>query len=58
MSTKKDFIKCAARIASLVAAGGNRKTLAEMASLSADDYARENPRFDRARFIAACGVGA
>ena len=56
MLTKKAFIAEAARIASLVAAGGDLKTLKEMARLAADDYAQQNPRFDRSRFMAACGV--
>jgi hypothetical protein len=37
-------------------AGGDLKTLREMARLAADDYAKQNPRFDRARFMTACGV--
>jgi hypothetical protein len=56
MLTKKAFIAEAARIASLAMAGGDLKTLREMARLAADDYAKQNPRFDRARFMTACGV--
>jgi hypothetical protein len=56
MLTKKHFISEAARIASMVATGGDLKTLRELASKAADDYARQNSRFDRSRFLAACGV--
>jgi hypothetical protein len=56
MLTKKHFIAEAARIASMVAACGDLKTLREMADKAADYYATQNPRFNRSKFIEACGV--
>ena len=34
-----------------------RETLETTASRLADYFAQDNPRFDRTRFLAACGIG-
>ncbi len=62
--TRKDYVAIAAAIKAHTyssnaeintrnAAEGTRQHIAEEL---ADVMARENPRFDRARFLAACGV--
>lgn len=50
--TKKHFIQVAKDIAAL----SNRKTAKMHAEFNANIFAKANPRFDRARFLAACGV--
>ena len=52
--TKKDFELIAATIAYLPAGPARRET----ARLFADALATTNPRFDRARFLRACGVAS
>ena len=52
MSTRKHFIAAA----NAVAAISDLKKRREMAEHHAALFAAENPRFDRARFFAACGV--
>lgn len=58
--TKKHFIMYAETIALLVKqANGSAEKIATaqaMAETFADTAKRSNPRFDRARFMAACGV--
>jgi hypothetical protein len=64
--SKKHFIAIAATIRSQIDSeshliAGPRKTvrletIAESANRLADVFANENPRFDRARFLAACGI--
>jgi hypothetical protein len=53
--TRKDYVAIAAAIKALLqerpAAPPQR-----VAQVLADHMARENPRFDRARFLKACGV--
>jgi len=53
--TRKHFELIAAAIAAQVPAVGHSAALLIAASL-ADDFAFENPRFDRQRFLKACGV--
>jgi len=50
--TKKHFIAMAAAIAK-IKPKNKRKQLAEF---NASEFAKFNPRFDRARFMAACGL--
>lgn len=52
MPTRKDFQKMADVIGKLSDAN-LRKQIAEAI---ADEYAKQNPRFDRKRFLAACNV--
>lgn len=61
--TKKDYIKIAAVFSQYRDHAGNwpqspwRHTAAqELSSRFADMLAQDNPRFDRARFLAACGL--
>jgi hypothetical protein len=64
MPSARDYRTTAARIhtinASLAASGDlgsitAQESMLDLASGLADDYAAGNPRFDRARFMAACG---
>lgn len=50
--TKKNFIACAKDIAALA----NRKNAKIHAEFMAAQFAKMNPRFDKSRFFAACGV--
>jgi len=50
--TRKTFITMAAAIAE-IKPKNKRKQLAEF---NAGEFAKSNPRFDRARFMAACGL--
>jgi hypothetical protein len=52
MSTRKHFVIVAALVAAITPA----KKRAEFAAHHAAIFAAENPRFDRSRFLAACGV--
>lgn len=55
--TRKDFQMMAETIAALGRAGAyNAATQREIAENFAHRLAQTNPRFDRARFIKACGV--
>lgn len=54
MATRKDYIATA----KILAANPDEVMRAEQARHFADLYAADNPRFDRARFLAACGVTA
>lgn len=62
--TKKDYIKIAAVFTdyqamaeNMPANGGWRETAStELANRLANMLAQDNPRFDRARFLTACGV--
>lgn len=59
MQTKKTFIATAATLkAKLDAAtcAEVRETLTALAHEFADGYGRDNSRFDRARFLKACGL--
>jgi len=53
--TRKHFNLIAAAIAAQVPDVGLAAAYA-IASALADDFAFENPRFDRQRFLRACGV--
>lgn len=59
--TKKDYIRiakvlnCARQDADDYGAGGY--WVERAATLMADELAKDNPRFDRKRFLAACGFG-
>lgn len=65
MTTRKDFEQTAANIAYIVAEAraswegaalaAALATAEDIASQMAAGYGRDNPRFDRARFLAACG---
>lgn len=65
MSTRKDFEQTAANIAYVVeeakaswegpALVAALSTAMDFASQMAAGYGRDNPRFDRARFLKACG---
>lgn len=52
MSTRKHFI-AAAKAVALITDTAKRK---EMAEHHAALFSAENPRFDRSRFFAACGL--
>ena len=54
--TKQDFEVVADRIKRNLAAGMDPLTLACLAEDLACDFALRNPRFDRERFLKACGV--
>ncbi len=59
MQTKKTFIATAARLKSemeCAASPAVKVTLERLAYSFAETYGRENPRFDRERFLKACGV--
>ena len=66
MMSKKHYEAIANRIALVssgtkyltenTAARGHQRGVVELASVLADYFATENPRFDRERFLAACGV--
>lgn len=52
MSTRKHFIAAAATVAAIE----DEKKRKEHAEILAEQFAKMNPRFDRARFFAACNV--
>jgi hypothetical protein len=56
--SKKDYVLIASAISeSRVFAGSDDKNGITLATFSiADKLQRENPRFDRGRFLTACGV--
>jgi hypothetical protein len=60
--TKKDYVWLAEHIRvqmNRIPETGNshrREMLCNMARDMASDLGRQNPRFDRAKFLAACGV--
>lgn len=56
--TKKDYIAIAEALANARAATGDDKhsALTYAANQLAAVLARDNPRFDRERFLTACGV--
>lgn len=64
MPTKKDFCAVArilsqsvhSQYPSAVYEAGAREARSYVAYALADWYARQNPRFDRSRFLAACGI--
>lgn len=53
--SRKDYEAIAAAVA---ATGGDYATREEMACRLADVFAGDNPRFDRGRFLQACGFGS
>lgn len=54
--TRKHYVMIADRIRRNGEAGMDALTLACLANDLAYEFAAENPRFDRERFIEACGV--
>ncbi len=58
MMSKKHYIEIAQAIkaSEVPATAETRKSIAELAKRLANVFAADNPRFDRARFIKACGV--
>lgn len=57
--TRKDYVAIAAGIRAEVEAGPNKNgstALQRVAERIAEVMAQDNPRFDRARFLKACGV--
>ncbi len=52
MSTKKHFIAAAAYVVTIPEKFWREET----AHVLADVFARQNPRFDREKFLKACGV--
>lgn len=58
--TRKDYVAIAAAIRKEVIYSGSETTTAlkSVADSIADIMKRDNPRFDRSRFIDACGFGA
>lgn len=54
--TKKDYVLIAAAIKAASNAPGYPQRNAFVAFALADALQRDNPRFDRAKFLAACGV--
>jgi len=60
--TKKDYVTVAARFQAVVTANigvmtpDKRALLVVLSRGLADDFAEDNDRFDRGRFLQACGV--
>jgi hypothetical protein len=55
--TRKDYVAIAAVLAQAAKhTGADYVTVGIVAALTANVMARDNPRFDRARFLKACGV--
>ncbi len=54
--TRKDYVLIAAAIKAASAAPGYPERNAFVAFSLADALATDNPRFDRVRFLKACGV--
>ena len=52
MSTRKRFVAVAAQIAKIRTVSARKAEAEKFASV----FAGENPRFDKARFFAACGL--
>jgi hypothetical protein len=52
--TRKDYIKIA--IVIQTSWWGNSELKRDFANNLADEFALDNPRFDKARFLTACGV--
>lgn len=52
--TKKDYEAVASTLATV---DGEAMTVASIACGLADVFARDNVRFDRDRFLTACGIG-
>lgn len=55
--SSRDYEEIALAVASVVGNGDDYATREEMACRLADRLARLNPRFDRGRFLTACGFG-
>ena len=61
MATKKDFIACAAIIHEGLEAGNHDRSLSNSAVCEgiargmAHEFSKGNPRFNRSKFMAACG---
>ena len=55
--SKRDYEELAVSIAATLASG-DYATLEEAACRIADACAKQNPRFDRGRFLTACGFGS
>ena len=58
--TRKDYVLIADTLSNLMKdfnnCGGDSVSLSLVAEELADTLANDNPRFDRARFLDACGV--
>lgn len=54
--TRKDYVMLAECFARECSEPGKAAQLKGIACAIADALARENPRFDRARFLKACGI--
>jgi len=55
--TRKDYVLLAAAIASMPSHAPTLRAATRSAALViADALAKDNPRFDRERFLTACGV--
>lgn len=56
--TRKDYILIAEtiRVSKLEWAGNNNNLVDDISRALADALVKENPRFNRARFLTACGV--
>lgn len=56
--SKKDYVAVAAKIANRFAEAGSaeRSVIRVLVDDLADVFAADNPRFDRAVFLKACGV--
>lgn len=60
--TRKDYVKIAQvfalhmQVATETGAGEQQETIEDLASEMAHMLHRDNPRFDRDKFLAACGV--
>ena len=52
MTTKKDFVQAAKEI-SLIPDKNQKE---EAANLFVQIFSKQNPRFDKARFLTACGI--
>lgn len=56
--SKKHYAMIAERLRCAHLLAEHREPIAHLARSMADDFAAENTRFDRARFLTACGVTA
>ena len=54
--TKKDYITIAAEFKRVLDEGGEHSTLDKIAKSLCKSFLRDNPRFDEARFLFACGL--
>ena len=58
MMTRKDYVATADILETLVSivSGDNFSDVLDAVDAFADMFAKDNPRFDRKRFVEACGI--